>query len=166
MNFIKKISDLYLTILKYFLEIVFGGMVLLVFAQVVARFLFNRPFGWSDELACHMQTIILFAGLAYCVYKKSHTEMVMFYNLMPSWGQILCSIVGNAIMLYCMIVFTQASFTFMQQQHVPSPSMDWLMLHWIYSIIPFGSITCCLYIAGDLIRSICRLFKKGEHKSC
>lgn len=166
MEFIKKISNLYIRFLEHFLEIVFGGMVVLIFIQIIARFIFNSPFGWSDELACHLQTIVLFTGLAYCVHKKSHTEMVMFYNLMPPTLQKICDVVGNGIMLFCMIIFTKASFVYVQQQQIRSPSMDWLMLHWIYSVISFGSIVCVLYILGDLITSIRSLFHKGGDHPC
>ena len=65
-------------IINVIVIIVFSLMVLVVFAQVVWRFLFNNPFPWSEELARYLQVwLILLASVA-CLRKGNHLAVDLF----------------------------------------------------------------------------------------
>lgn len=51
MKSIGKIIDLIFAVVKYFIAMLFGWLVILVFLQVFNRFLLNSALAWSEEIA-------------------------------------------------------------------------------------------------------------------
>ena len=52
--------------------LLFGLQVLVVFSQVVWRFVFNNPFSWSEELARYLQVWLILITSAVCIRKGRH----------------------------------------------------------------------------------------------
>ena len=50
----------------------FGIQVLVVFSQVIWRFVFNDPFPWSEELARYLQVWIILLTSTVCIQKSKH----------------------------------------------------------------------------------------------
>ena len=50
----------------------FSVQVLVVFSQVIWRFVFNDPFPWSEELARYLQVWIILLTSTVCIQKSKH----------------------------------------------------------------------------------------------
>ena len=50
----------------------FSIQVLVVFSQVIWRFVFNDPFPWSEELARYLQVWIILLTSTVCIQKSKH----------------------------------------------------------------------------------------------
>ena len=85
---------------------IFSLMVLVVFSQVVWRFVFNNPFPWSEELARYLQVwLILLASVA-CIRKGRHLAVDFFTQVLPfRIAKIL-----KLISLVCILLFTGVLF--------------------------------------------------------
>jgi len=61
--------------------------VLVMFYEVVLRYLFSAPTLWANELSLWMASFIfLFAG-QYAMQQRSHIRIYVIYDLMPRWMQ-------------------------------------------------------------------------------
>jgi len=59
-------------------------MTLVILLQVIARFVFNSPFTWTEELARYLFVYITFLGAGLLVYQRSHLFVEIVFNLFPS----------------------------------------------------------------------------------
>ncbi len=62
-------------------------VVLVMFYEVVARYIFNKPTLWANELSLWIAAFVfLFAG-QYAMQQRSHIRIYIIYDLMPRWAQ-------------------------------------------------------------------------------
>ncbi|MFN3825751.1 MAG: TRAP transporter small permease subunit [Pseudorhodobacter sp.] len=64
-------------------------IVLVMFYEVVARYVFEKPTLWANELSLWMASFLfLLAGL-YAMQQRSHIRIYIIYDMMPRWAQKL-----------------------------------------------------------------------------
>ena len=69
-------------------------VVLVMFYEVVARYVFESPTLWANELSLWIASFIfLLAGL-YAMQQRSHIRIYIIYDTMPRWAQKLADIVS------------------------------------------------------------------------
>ena len=71
MRFIRKTSEIVIVFL-------FMLLVAVVFYQVVARYVFNDPPSWTEELARYCQVWIILLTSSICIRKGSHLSVDYF----------------------------------------------------------------------------------------
>jgi len=63
------------------------AVVVVMFYEVVARYVFERPTLWANELSLWIAGFIfLFAG-QYAMQQRSHIRIYIIYDMMPRWAQ-------------------------------------------------------------------------------
>ena len=76
------------TWLKRGAEAVGGGLFVLLFlvflVQIVARFGFDRPLPWTDELAVVLYVWVILWSTAFVVPQREHVAFDLVYNAMPA----------------------------------------------------------------------------------
>lgn len=82
------------------------GIVLIVvvmFYEVVARYVFSAPTLWANELSWWIAApVYLFAGL-YAMQQRSHIRIYIIYDMMPRWMQKTSDVIS--VSLICVFVF-------------------------------------------------------------
>jgi TRAP-type C4-dicarboxylate transport system permease small subunit len=80
-------------------NLVGGGLFLTLFAvfvlQVVARFVFNRPMAWTDELAVILYVWIILWGCAAMVPEREHVVFDLLWNSAGRRARQAMKILGN-----------------------------------------------------------------------
>jgi len=83
---------------KYFEEIVAGVFMVLMsvttFANVLARYFFNSPIQWAEELARYSFIWVVFAGAVVCTKRKRHIAGPLVHFVDPP--DSVCSKMGKA----------------------------------------------------------------------
>ena len=132
-NLITKIAQ---TALVFFLS----GMVLLIFVQVIYRYIIKEPLSWSEELATYFFSGIIFFGAVFLYREEKHINMSM--------ADIFI------ILFLCAMTF----YTYPLARDIlalggVSPSMEWLKLGWIFMIVPVGSMLSLLMMLEVLLKT-------------
>lgn len=127
-------------LVKIIIMAMFGLLVLVVFGQVIARFVFNDPFRWSEELARYLQVWIILLTSSICIRKGTHLAVdYATYALPYIYKKILKLIIFLLIMFYLIMVtlygFKVVSVIYGQT----SPAMQ-LQMYLVYLAIPIGGI--------------------------
>ncbi|MEY4294653.1 MAG: hypothetical protein RLY82_341 [Pseudomonadota bacterium] len=60
--------------------LLFGALFVVFIIQVVARFVFNRPLAWTDELAVILYIWTVLWGAAFVVRSREHVMFDLAYN--------------------------------------------------------------------------------------
>ncbi|KHQ51882.1 MULTISPECIES: TRAP transporter small permease subunit [Mameliella] len=62
-------------------------IVIVMFYEVVSRYVFNQPTMWANELSLWIASFLfLLAGL-YAMQQRSHIRIYVIYDMMPRWMQ-------------------------------------------------------------------------------
>lgn len=77
-------------------------MVIVIFYQVILRYVFNASNIWSEELARYLMCYSVLLGAAIAVRKYSHLQVDFVINMLPARGRCiavsLCTLVGIRIL--------------------------------------------------------------------
>jgi C4-dicarboxylate transporter, DctQ subunit len=96
---------------------------LLVFVQVVLRYIFNYSLSWSEEIARYLIVWFVFIGSSIAVREKAHATMDALVTYLPVKGKKIFSIIANLIsIVFCVFLIWSGSGI-------------------VTSVIEFGSVT-------------------------
>ncbi len=126
-------------------------VVVVVFVDVVMRYLFRTSFVFTQELEWHLFAFIFLIGAGYTLYKDGHVRVDIFYQrLSPkakAWvnliGVLLFLIPGCLMIILTSLKFVQSSFIVMEG----SPDPGGIPFRWLLkACIPVGF--CLVLLQG------------------
>jgi TRAP-type C4-dicarboxylate transport system permease small subunit len=79
--------------------LLYGGFVILVFVQVIARYVFNYPFIWTEELARFFFIWMVMLGVAIAIHRGAHLGFDILLDAFPLKIRKIVGIVNNVLML-------------------------------------------------------------------
>jgi len=134
----------------------FAVLTMAVFAQVVARYVFNQPPAWTEEVARFCQVWIILLASSICIRKGSHLAVdYLGPSLPPGIRRSVTILTGTLILLYSVVVVIWGirlmSLGFMQT----SPAIQ-LNMGWVYLIFPLAGGLMLLEAALVLRRNLQR----------
>lgn len=79
--------DIFSLVISRISMIMIALVVLVMFYEVIARYVFSRPTLWANELSLWIASFVfLFAG-QYAMQQRSHIRIYVIYDMMPRWMQ-------------------------------------------------------------------------------
>lgn len=146
MKLTRKCMDLFDRV-NNFMLVLAGILVLLVMlitcAEILMRYLLNRPIFWATEITEYSLLFITFLGSAWLLGKDGHVRMDLLVNALNpkarTFAEMSASIIGTVISLVFFwygVKVTWANF----QQHTVIPSTLEPPFYLVLAIIPIGSL--------------------------
>lgn len=131
-------------------------MMLVTVVDVVLRYLFNSPFGWSREFMAEYLLIgLFFLGLSYTFRVSGHISIDAFMRRLSARSQRILSVVGNvlACVFFALIVYTGAIRTWeawvTNEIAIGGAALPWPT--WTsYILIPLGTVVLTLRILHSI----------------
>lgn len=74
-------------------------MTLVMGVQIVARYVFNNSFSWTEELTRYLFIISGFLSISYCIKKQLSISISQFVEALPSVVQMIVEFSGDVIQL-------------------------------------------------------------------
>ena len=84
-------------------------MVLLVFGNVVLRYVFNSGIALSEEVSRWLFVWLCFMGAVVALKEGAHMGTDMLLSRLPLAGKKACAVLGHVLMLYLTWLFFQGS---------------------------------------------------------
>ncbi len=130
------------------------AMVIVIFMQVIFRFILNDPLSWSEELARYLFVWITFLGAAICARDRGHIGMDYVVSKFPVKVQKIIEHFGLALMVVISLTIAISSIeTVVSNFGQVSPALR-LNMGLIYSAIPIGCIYTAVYYAEHFFNVI------------
>ena len=149
-NLITKIAQ---TALVFFLS----GMVLLIFVQVIYRYIIKEPLSWSEELATYFFSGIIFFGAVFLYREEKHINMSMALDAIKNAKvKKVIKIIADIFIILFLCAMTFYPYPLARDILAlggVSPSMEWLKLGWIFMIVPVGSMLSLLMMLEVLLKT-------------
>ena len=87
-----------------------AGIFLLVLAAVVMRYIWGRPFGFTEELSGLLMTLAVFTLLPSTVLGEINIRVTVLSERLPALGQRLLFVLGQVLLLAFCAVFVREAW--------------------------------------------------------
>lgn len=115
-------------------------LVFVVFYQVVARYVFNAPPSWTEELARYSQVWIILLASSRCIRKGSHLAVDYFGHRLGMEAKRKVNIILSALMIIYILVVTLFGWKLMVVgQYQLSPALQ-IKMSFVYVIFPLSGV--------------------------
>ncbi len=136
----------------YFLSVFsIGLMLVIIFLQVVSRYLFNHSFEWSEELARFLFVWTVFIGSALIIGDKGHMAVKLLAEKLKgrTSGFILKIFTELCSLVFILILIFQGAKMTKVMMFQTSPALG-VPMGYVYSIIPISGVLMLLYFIKDV----------------
>ncbi len=142
--------------------ILFVGMALCVLFQVLLRYVFKVPIPWTEEASRFLFIWATFMGAAIAFHDGGHLNVKLFVSRLPKGRpQAFTAVLADICCFWFLGMYTVQGFalaTRLSMMGQTPPSMDFLLMGWVYLAIPIGSLFMIANILPGAIRHLIELF--------
>lgn len=160
---LKRINEFTDKIAKFIVSLSFGTMTLLIFLQVIFRYVFKQSLSWSEELAIYFFIWLTFIGASVATRERTHINVEMLISSIKSVKvKKIFIIIANCLSMFFVGVLTWFGFNIANQilfLKQVSASMPFLYIGIVYYAVPIGSLIMFLNLLEFNIAII-----KGDKK--
>ena len=142
-------------------RVVMFFMAIFVAADVIGRYVFNRPFKGSSDLVELMMGVAVFFGMAYCAQQDGHTRVDVLYDHLPRQVRAyLDAFTFSASFFICGLVTwqlgTRVWYTILEPERGTVTDMLRIPHLPVIALAALGSAILCLELLIRVIRSLVR----------
>ena len=134
-------------------------MAILVFVNVIARFIFNSPLAVADEMSCYLFVLMSFMGTAIAARRKAHLGLTIVTDkLSPSAARKVQVLVYLIAAVFCLLIVVFGIEMVMSQYTLGQETATMQWPEWIYGLfVPVGAAFALLAFLSVAVKTA-----KGE----
>lgn len=144
MNLLRKVCRALFKALEWFAIICMVVLTLIVFMDVILRYIFKQGFPWTQEVATLMLVWFSFIGMAIGVLEKIHISIEMFTSKLSDkaiaalecFNHILIAVFGGFMIYFGAIIMNMTKLSTMPATKLPSSVL--------YVILPLAGVLVLL----------------------
>ncbi len=160
MNALNKILTKSAKALESVMIIALIVMVLVMFMQVVLRYVFATGFAWTEELSRFLMVYMIFIGGAVLAAQDGHISVTILDEVLKGVPRKILKLVQYLLcLLYSGIMAKIGYSTLAIVGRQKSPNMQ-ITMDWIYAIVPVSMALVVFY----LLMKIALLFTRSPQK--
>jgi len=139
------------------------GLLLLVFHEVVVRYIFNRPTLFSVEISEYLLVFVAFLSAGWVLREDRHVRMLALITVLPEKTRLFLDIVTSMlVIIFCVVLTWKGGKTVIMAYSGDYHSSSLLNFPlWIaYSFIPFGALVLgaqSLVRIGERVKMLTRM---------
>ncbi len=133
-------------------------MLFALSVQVIARFVFNTGFAWTEESARYAMVWTVYVGAVVCTKRGTHVVVDALEEFAPKLVPVLKFIQYAIMLVYCWFVFRFSLLNLGKVAKNTSPNIN-IPMKYVYMIFP---VTIAL-IAVFAIRHLIALFRHEKY---
>ena len=155
-KYLSKLSDVVNTVAKYFVFFVMIFLVVIVFAEVIARSILNTSLRYTEEIVIYSMAWMVFIGAGIAAKENALISIVGLLQSITPKALRLITIIGNILIitLLAWIVKSGISYALTNIAQL-SPTLQIPMMY-PYLSIPVG----CAILLLHYINSVLKLFSR------
>ena len=147
----------------YCLVVTLSAMSIIVFAQVLSRFVFHASLAWSEEITRFLLVWTTFLGGAYCIRYGAHVGIEAFILLLPKKARKVLAIIVMVCSIFLCAIVLKFSINlvitlFARNQLLPAMRIP---IAYAYMAIPVGVVLFIIRYIQAIVIAV-RDFKKGD----
>jgi len=84
---------------EYFLVVTMAAMVLIIFLQIIMRYVFNNSLTWSEEITRYIFLWQIWVGVSFAVKSSKHIRVDIIKDFLSAKGKVIIEMVATVIWL-------------------------------------------------------------------
>lgn len=134
-------------------------MAILVFVNVIARFVFNSPLAVADEMSCYLFVLMSFMGTAIAARRKAHLGLTIVTDkLSPAAARKVQVLMYLIAAVFCLLIVVFGVEMVMSQYTLGQETATMQWPEWIYGLfVPVGAAFALLAFLSVAVKTA-----KGE----
>jgi TRAP-type C4-dicarboxylate transport system permease small subunit len=164
-NFLNRLSAanfMVCRLFRYAAGFLMFGMLLVVFLQVVFRYVLNDSLGWTEEISKTLMVWMAFLVAPVSYRAGANVSIKIFYDALPVLSARLLSVLLNCLVLWIATVLFYYSFGFVERGMYSIAASLPLKTAWFYVVVPVSMGVLILVSVEQLLRDILKLIYPAE----
>ena len=162
---LKKIGFIFSKIEYLFLALAMLSTTLLLFVNVILRYVFSSAIFWTEETLRYLIVWITFIGAATCIIKGSHISLDILIIFLPKkYHKIIHSAVNAICLIFSILFFwysLKLTLTAREFGQI-SATIGNFPMYIVYSCMPLGSFLMICRFGYNLLGEIFPLISHNE----
>ncbi|MFS0823121.1 TRAP transporter small permease [Bacillus sp. 1P02SD] len=160
-----RLKNILVKFLDYLTYILLLQFTIVVFLQVVLRYVFNITFFWSDEFTRYSLVWLVFLGTAVLSADKEHIRVGFLVDLLPVKLRKCVEIVVNILCITFVAVISIFSYDYLlSNMDVGSISLK-IPMGLLYGVFPLAGVFIILFLLMDCIDIVKQIFSNDKSTS-
>lgn len=103
--------DLISVVLGRLAMIMTAFIVLVMFYEVISRYVFSKPTLWANELSLWIAAFVFLLSGLYAMQQRSHIRIYIIYDMMPRWARKTSDVVSVGLIVFFTFALVWGGFT-------------------------------------------------------
>lgn len=134
------------------------AMTVVVFLQVLFRYVLNAPLDWSEEMATFAFTWMALLGASVGLKQDDHPSLDIFIVLFPKSVQMVAKTLVNLAVLFMLVVLCIFGVKLTLAMRMQSTAALGYSVSFVYMVLPISALIMVLHV---IVRTL-DLFRKKE----
>jgi C4-dicarboxylate transporter DctQ subunit len=134
--------------------IILAAMTVAVFFQVIMRFLGRSPIDGIDEIPRYLFVWLVMIGAASAMYRREHTVLDYFVNLLGLRGRAVVSAFVNLVGILFLAYLIKLSWVLVPNAQLQTSAGLELPLGYVFAAIPVGSALLIVPMLRNLVEAV------------
>ena len=134
MQHIQRLIDLFFKLLELLVVLSLFAMVVMVFGNVIMRYVFNSGIPISEELSRYAFIWLTYLGAMIAMREGGHLGVDTLIKKLPLAGKKFCVLLSESLMLFCNVLFLWGTYQMHGLQVTNVSPVAGLPMIWIYGI--------------------------------
>lgn len=137
--------------------LVLAAIFLLMFSQVMLRYVIFVPIPWIEELAAMLLPVLAVWGSAICIRHNSHLKVDFIVEALPEKIKLTAFVFINALIVYFAFKICQAGMTLAELGRNEMTTSQSISLYWPRMSIVVGGVLIIVQSGMLLLRNAAKL---------
>jgi TRAP-type C4-dicarboxylate transport system permease small subunit len=151
-NLLDRISNRLNEVVKYLAAVLLGSMTIIVFLQVLFRYVLNHPLDWSEELGSFAFVWMSLLGASIGLYRNEHPRLDLIVNLFPSRVQkTIAGLYNLAILFLLAVLFIYGIRLTVTMKSELTAALEY-SVSFVYAVLPISAAIMFIHLAIQTVR--------------
>ncbi|MGQ9646519.1 MAG: TRAP transporter small permease [Thermodesulfobacteriota bacterium] len=161
-NLLNRISNGLNEVVKYLAAVLLALMTVIVFLQVLFRYVLNHPLAWSEELGSFAFVWMALLGASIGLKRNEHPRLDLIVNLFPSKTQrLIAGFYSLAILFLLAVLFIYGVSLTVSMKSQLTAALQY-SVSFVYAVLPISAGIMFIHLAIQTVRLF--LEKNQERK--
>lgn len=162
LKIILKVSNACFLFAKWYCIVILFSMVVVMFLEVLMRFVFNSPIGWAENYVKFSLISVAFLGASLTIRMRSQISVKILWNKFPSLLTKIMQVVIDIVVLAFFVGIIILGYKAAALMPGVYPDMWGIKRSYAYMILPSTSVIVVIQCLFAVMESTLRLFGKEE----
>lgn len=128
-----------------------GAMAVLVFLQVLFRYVLDAPLDWSEEMSTFAFAWMCMLGASVGIRYDEHPRLDVLLVLLPRFTQKIAKVVVNLSIMFMLIILLVYGTKFTLAMRMQSTAALGYSVSFVYMILPISAVIMLLHMTAQTV---------------